>query len=281
MRLRRLLCSMAALFAGSAGSCWAQAPGEAAEAGRLAGVESVDNARHAEVQRVAESLNFVRDVSGGTQAVEIVSQPVLRYTDEPRTDRDGGVWVVGKEGKPLGMMVVYTKASFPRGRWIQAVTSLCPENSLRGTNEDRVNWRPASAAVVMKPIPSAPQPAAEPADRLRQIKALARRFTGHEFWPANSRHELRLLVQPLYRYQESETGILDGAIFALAHDTNPETFVIIEAVENEAGAQWKYGIARFGFAELHVALDSEEVWTKNILSSTSPREPYWLFHLQF
>jgi hypothetical protein len=280
MKRRHFFFAALVVFAGDGECCVAQIAASSTE--RVPVVDGQDSRddRRAEVQRVAESMTFFREKSGEREEVPIVADPVLRYTDAPRSDRDGGVWVIGDEGKPLGMMVVYTKTGFDKGHWIQAVTSLCPNNSLKGVSHDRANWNPLQAGVSMQAFPQAPEPSTEPAARLRQMKALARRFTGHEFWPADSRHELRLLVQPLYRYQEPDVGILEGAIFALAHDTNPEVFVIIEAVQRDGATEWQYGVGRFGFAELHVALDGEEVWTRDIISSTTSTEPYWLFHLQ-
>ena len=76
------------------------------------------------------------------------------------------------------------------------------------------------------PLAAAPPPAAKEAARLRQIKEIARRFTAHEFWdPENSRFELRLLVQPVHRYRDAAGEIQDGAMFVLAHGTNPEAML--------------------------------------------------------
>ncbi len=236
--------------------------------------------RHKAVQQVAESMRFHREIDGRREPVELVKRPVLRYADTPRTDKDGAVWVVGAEGRPLGMMVVYTKSGFSPGHWIRAVTSLCPSNTLRGTTKDRISWSPNGAGVTMQPLPGDVPSTSSRTKRLSQMKQLVRRFSGHEFWPADSRHELRLLVKPLHRYEDTEAGILDGAVFALAHDLNPEAFVIVEAHDTSVGPAWNYAIARFGFAELHVEMDNKEVWQRAIISSTAPTEPYWLFHLR-
>jgi hypothetical protein len=124
-------------------------------------------------------------------------------------------------------------------------------------------------------------PDAKEAVRLRQLKELARRFTGHEFWdPDNSKFELRLLVQPVHRYSDPKTGLHDGAAFTLAHGTNPEIVLLIEALgPSLAAARWHFSVAPLGSAELHVALDDEEVWKRDRTPGVvgRPADSYWLF----
>ena len=75
---------------------------------------------------------------------------------------------------------------------------------------------------------AAQTPADRPAGRARQIKDLAQRFSAHEFWdPNNSRFELRLLIQPVHKYSEPDSGLLDGALFLVCHETNPEVALLL------------------------------------------------------
>jgi hypothetical protein len=86
------------------------------------------------------------------------------------------------------------------------------------------------------------------------MKEISRRFEAHEFWdPDNSRFELRLLVQPVHRYSDESQSLIDGAIFVLAHDTNPEILVQLEAhADINSDGRWKVSFSRLGSAELHV-----------------------------
>ena len=115
--------------------------------------------------------------------------------------------------------------------------------------------------------------------RLRQMKEISRRFEAHEFWdPDNSRFELRLLIQPVHRYADESHSVIDGAVFVLAHDTNPEILVQLEAHGDSSDARWKVSFSRLGSAELHVLLDGKEFWTAprtpNVVGE--PTDPYWL-----
>ena len=72
----------------------------------------------------------------------------------------------------------------------------------------------------------------------------------------------------------------DGALFVLAHGTNPEVLVLIEAIGDSIDkARWHYGLARCGSAEMHVAIDGKEVWTVGRTPGVAgkPTDPYWLF----
>ena len=53
----------------------------------------------------------------------------------------------------------------------------------------------------------------------------------------------------------SALGVVCGAAFILAHDTNPEIVLLIEALgEKVPGARWHFSAARLGSAELHLLL---------------------------
>jgi hypothetical protein len=118
----------------------------------------------------------------------------------------------------------------------------------------------------MATIPGSPTPADSGTKRLIQMRALARRFAGAEDdGPVYGKLTLRLLSQPLCRYEEQSTGILDGAIFSLANGTNPDILIAIEATRpagTNGAATYQYGIARIGGSTLSVTLDDRTVWTE-------------------
>jgi hypothetical protein len=96
--------------------------------------------------------------------------------------------------------------------------------------------------------------------RTLQLKQLARRFDAHQFWD-EQRYELRLLPQSLYRYEDEKAGILDGAIYALVHGTNPEVLLLIEAqASGDNAAQWKVAFGSLAAARCVVRLDGKEIW---------------------
>ncbi len=213
------------------------------------------------------------------RAVERIDHALLVFGDSARGNTNGTLWAYGKPGRPLAFIELF-KGAGENASWCHAVT-------LTGTHRVVMKtplgnpWQPAAIQIEPAAMSNASRPDEKEIVRLRQLKDLARRFTAHEFWdPDNSRFELRLLVKPVHRYRDPATKIQDGATFAFANGTNPEVLVLIEAVGNDLNsARWQYSLARLGSAEIHVALDGNEVWkrerTPGVVGVSS--DPYWLF----
>jgi hypothetical protein len=212
------------------------------------------------------------------QSVELIDRPLLKFTDPVRANVQGTVWAWGREGRPFALMEVFRPSA--QAQLVHAATLISSE-PIVVTISDNLKWSPQSSSIRFQTIPTSSPPAEREALRLGQLKDLARKFEAHEFWdPNNSRYELRLLVQPIHRYRDPEKKILDGAIFLLAHGTNPEIALLIEA-QGEAldSSEWRFAASRLGSAELHLSLENEEVWsqprTPNILGKST--DPYWMF----
>jgi hypothetical protein len=211
--------------------------------------------------------------------VPLLERSLLNFGDSARANQNGSLWAYGREGRPLAIVELF-RGTNPGDAWVHAITLTGDERVIVKTPAG-TDWRPARLQIEPAAIPGAPPPEATEARRLRQMKDLSRRFTAHEFWdPDNSRFELRLLVQPVHRYRDPRRGIHDGAVFVLAHGTNPEVLLLIEALGTElSAARWHFSLARLGSAELHVALDGKEVWRRDRAPGITgqPSDPYWLF----
>jgi hypothetical protein len=236
-------------------------------------------AEKASLQAAADHMQlFELRVPGKDEAVGLIDRPLLTYGDSARLNENGTLWAWGKSGRPLALVELYQPTG--NANWVHALSLTSTDKvSLKAPVATR--WTPEDAQLQPQKISEADPPAAKETQRLRQLKELARRFSGHEFWdPDNSRFELRLLVQPVHRYSDSKAGLQDGAVFILAHGTNPEVLVLIEALGKSVDeARWHCGFARLGSAEMHVELDGKEIWkvdrAMNIVGK--PTDPYWLF----
>lgn len=214
----------------------------------------------------------------GQTLVERIERPLLTFGDKTRDNSSGTVWSWRKGGRSLAFLEVYRGAD-AQGRWTNAVT-LTSQLLVTLKTPNDVSWRPERAQITAQPIDDAPPPDRKANIRLRQMKELARRFTAHEFWdPNNSRFELRLLVQPALRYDASEAKVHDGAAFFLAHGTNPEIVLLLEAIGDDNTLRWHFSAARLGSAELHLAFDGKEVWKQDRTPGVvgKPSDPYWIF----
>jgi hypothetical protein len=140
--------------------------------------------------------------------------------------------------------------------------SLSP-NPLHAGERGGSGWLPKEPGIKLEPIPDAPEPAKTPARRLTQMRDLARRFTA-QVQREKSKWEMRLLPQPLYRYEISDENspVVDGAVFTFVWTagTDPEVLITIEARRTDKGVQWYYAPARFTNCEAWLQYQGKEVW---------------------
>lgn len=210
-----------------------------------------------------------------------VERPLLAYGDPARIANHGTLWAFGPSGRPAAFMELW-QGSADRPFWYHSLIRTSDQDLLLLSPDGR-RWQPPRDRVARTKIDEAPPPAEAASARLRQLKALSKRFAAHEIGdPNNSRYELRLLVQPVHRYDDAESGIQDGAAFVFAHGTNPELIVLLEALGDSAErARWHYSAFPSSSAELHLEIDGREVWTRpgalNVVGR--PTDDYWLFSL--
>ena len=186
------------------------------------------------------------------------------------------LWV--HDGRPAAAASV-----FALGQLCHEFVSLSPAAGLVAHDGDRLVWSPSVAGVEFRRVPDAPAPAESPAGRLRQMKALARRFTATlTGWKSseNRREELRLLPQQLYRCDLKAAGathpdLRDGAVFAFVQGTDPEVLLLLEAVAQSDGTPgWQYAFARATSGGLEAQLDGKLVWkVEQMFDDKSPSKP--------
>jgi hypothetical protein len=155
-------------------------------------VDEEKQARAKEILEHMQGIGFERITSSGRQAVALIDQPLLKYTDPVRANDQGTVWAWGREGRPLAVVEVFKPGS--ESKWVHAAT-LTSTDLIVATVSPQLIWSPQTTSIEFQTIKSAPRPADKVAQRLGQLKDLARRFEACEYWDSdNSRYELRLLV---------------------------------------------------------------------------------------
>jgi hypothetical protein len=129
-----------------------------------------------------------------------------------------------------------------------------------------------------RPIENPVTPAATANRRLIEMRAIAKQFSGQLKIPNVQPSQLIFLPQPLHRYQATEHGIIDGAIFSLAVGTDPEILLVIEAKGTEGKTSYRYTPLRSHYHELELKRDGVVVWRAPMeiaLESTSANDrPY-------
>jgi hypothetical protein len=81
------------------------------------------------------------------------------------------------------------------------------------------------------------------------MKALAREFAASMKDEQGESYQLRLLTQPLVRYEPEGKQVLDGALFSFSLGTDPEVILLLEARAVKEGFQWHYACARFHYID--------------------------------
>lgn len=229
----------------------------------------------AEAESILDGQRFFRKRFAGFKQVNvpIKKKPIFRHHDAVRGEKGGAIWLIGKKGRPLGVTVLYTFDT--QNRWVQSVRSLSTTKAIGAELKQGGTWNPNQPGVKFRPLKDAPTPKAS--RYLSQAKQQARRFSGHEII-RDGRTALRLLSKELHTYQDKDNGIAFGALFALAHNTNPEVYLLLEIRERDGKRSWEYALAEFTWAEVYVKLDKTEVWSNPLISSSNARNPYYLFN---
>jgi hypothetical protein len=120
-------------------------------------------------------------------------------------------------------------------------------------------WAPRAAGVTFKPLDDAPPVPPTARGRLSQMKTLARNFSATLERTTGEKDELRLLPQPLLRYEPNDKKV-DGALFSFSLGTDPEAILILEANLEGGAPAWQYAFARYHFIGLRASYQGREVW---------------------
>lgn len=215
-------------------------------------------------------------------------------------DRATYTWTrSGPQGGTYGSVYVWTHrgnaeavACFWRypageGKWsvVHELHSLSPV-VLTADKQTSRSWSPKTGLKRI-PLKEAPMPATTAVARLQQMRTFCRDFSANSLGAAGDRTELRLLPQPLYRYQSTDPEVIDGALFAFVCSigTDPEAFLQLEAIKTVDAPQWYCTLARFSHMDLTVNYQDEKIWealrdAENPISHNADRT-YWVFHQPF
>jgi hypothetical protein len=212
----------------------------------------------------ASSFSIFRD-AGRTQKLELRREPIYRWTNPTRVGgQEGDVFVWTYRGRPEVVGSIFSHPS-DDGK-MRIVCHELHSLSLAVLVVDREaaeHWVPQAPGVDLKPIEGAAAPANTSGQRLAQMRVLAREFTGRSKSEQGQEWELRLLPQPLYRYESTDPDVLDGALYTLVSSagTDPEIILALEARKTRSGNQWVFGAARFSDMNLWLLHKGKDVWS--------------------
>lgn len=182
--------------------------------------------------------------------LELQKQPIFKWQNVTDFGQLGAVYVWTRAGRPEVVGTIFSQPEDGKRVVVhefhtlsdKILTIRSPENVMR-------HWTPRGT-LTMKVLQNAPAVADTPAQRMFQMRTLARNFSAYTKG-GGERVELRLAPQPMIRYQPTRTDVLDGALFAFlssAAGTDPEVILQIEARKTGQDSDdwtWTCGIIRF------------------------------------
>jgi hypothetical protein len=192
----------------------------------------------------------------------LTPQPVKYYTNFTGLSSVGAtfLWLDGE--LPVAA-VSFSIRRRPANAVYRESSSLCGM-PLACRQGDATVWAPKSGGLLAQKFKDAPAPAESKAQRLTQMRNLARRFsvTWHHS-TTEDKTQLRLSPAPLYRYESEKHAVVDGALFAFVATDDPEMLLLIEAARDAASKEnhWRYSLARMSSLKEVVRLDEQEIWS--------------------
>ena len=181
-----------------------------------------------------------------TKTLALSSYPALVWSNPARTgDTHGAFWVWTRDGRPEAVGTIFSYRGGRNSRVVAHEFHSLSQSSLVAKLNDQVVWTPAPLGIQWKELPGAPVPATTRPRRFLQMRAIAREFVvtaQNEVEQAEGEQPMRLLTQPLYRYETPENGA-DGALFTFVLGTDPECLLLIES--DPIAEKWRMAAARF------------------------------------
>jgi hypothetical protein len=210
----------------------------------------------------AAAAEYEFRVGKDEKPLELRREPVLKWSNPTQGEVHGNVFVWTRDGRPLVVGSLFKWFS-PHTYMSHEFHSLA-EEPLAAKFHGYAVWEPAEAGLRFAAIPKAPAPARTEAQRLLQLKQLAKEFAGSKARPAREM-ELRFLPQPIYRYSAPKRGTVQGAMFAFVQGTDPEIFLLIEARgKDAASAVWQFAAARMNSTQpVRLRHRGRQVWSSD------------------
>ena len=161
-------------------------------------------------QLEAERWQLYLDPAHQAQA-ELLKKPIYIWTNPTRAGtQNGAVYVWLENGRPAAIGSVFSHPEKQKRMICHEFHALSTNRLYPVRGPEDQTWEP-QASVTPVLLPDAPAPDNSPSKRLLQMRSLTREFTAHSIDYMQERWELRLLPQPMYRYEKPGGEVLDGA----------------------------------------------------------------------
>jgi hypothetical protein len=182
-----------------------------------------------------------------------------RFSNPVTGCKDGALYLWVDRGRPRAIVKVFTYNNETLDHEWQSLS----EGAIVAERDGKSVWTPTDPGVTYRELAGAPGPAESAAERLRQMKTLAGKFSATYTEGANLKAvDLRLLSRPVFRFEtgDDKRGP-DGAAFAFVNGTNPMVLLVLDARQVGESWKWHYAFARLGSGPVAARYDDKEVFS--------------------
>jgi len=216
--------------------------------------------------------------------LKFVDKAILRWTN-PLGGRKahGEVFLWIDRGRPAAALSLYEFVEDKTGT-LRQHHEFCSLTDQPLDFAGAVDWSPAEPGVELVPFAEDVLPADSARQRLKQMRDLAGQFTAEKTTREGATRDLRLLPQPVYRYEPTDDKVSDGGLFALVEHTDPEMFLILESRGTDMGTRWHFAFTRMTSVGLKAHLNGKLVWEGPVLpwrdALSRKDKPYTAFQVR-
>jgi hypothetical protein len=241
-----------------------------------------ETARRDEVAKLApaKARQIEMLVGEAGEKATLRAEPLLRWSNPTAGSVHGEVFLWTQQQRPVAIASIY--------RWYHPFMDCTFEvvstssSPVLAREADKTLWEAKEPSIAWKTLADAPAPGKTATARLNQMRQLSRKFSAQlvdkRAGGEAVTRELRLLNQPVYRYDSPEAGVIDGGLFALVEANDPEVWVLLEAAQSDDKTFWQYALARMNADACEVRLDDKRIggWEKIIEPWRITKAPYTL-----
>ncbi len=214
----------------------------------------------------AESYKIYRDEKR-TERLELAQKPVFNWTNVAGQDTQiGHLFLWTWKGRPEAIGTIFSTPRDRRRLIVHEFHTLSEKKLYPVTPQGTdYQWTP-ERGITLEACDGAPAVAESAAQRLVQMRTLARSFSAESHKSDGQTWEMRLLPTPLAVYEPKSGDVREGALFAMvsSEGTDPEVLLMVEARHpkgDDKAWAWYAAALRFSDKDLTVRRNDKTLWS--------------------
>ncbi len=206
-----------------------------------------------------EAITYDIAIANSNKRLDMQEQPLINWQNPEKILNQGSLYIWMEGTRPAVIVSVFSFVVKDQARRKHEAISLSPHSLVAKLDGDVV-WSPEPADLEGVHVAEDLEIGSSESRRLIQLRTIARDVSGNHYSQEGVKRELRLMPQPLIRYQSEQDGIIDGALFALSIGTDPEIVFQVEARKEGSNNRWYVVPFRSNFDKLDLSYRGKQIW---------------------